>query len=68
LESNGQDAKSGVTPAEIADDGPPVRTGSTDRHHLIVDEDTDEDPVLPPPTTRRPPTFRELDEIPDDFD
>ena len=67
LDNNGQDAKPTATPAEIADSVPPVR-GSTDRHHLIVDEDVQEDPVLPPPTTRRPPTFRELDEIPDDFD
>jgi hypothetical protein len=44
-----------------------VRTGSTDRHHLIVEEDSAEEPRVPQPT-RPPPTFRDLDEIPDDFD
>jgi ribonuclease E len=40
---------------------PVVRTGSTDRH-LVNDE-----PVRPEPA-RRPRTYRDLDEIPEDFD
>jgi hypothetical protein len=40
---------------------PVVRTGSTDRH-LVNDE-----PVHPEPV-RRPRTYRDLDEIPEDFD
>jgi len=41
---------------------PPVqRTGSTDRH-LLQDQ-----PVMPQPLSR-PRTYRDLDQIPDDFD
>ena len=41
---------------------PPVqRTGSTDRH-LLHDQ-----PVMPQPLSR-PRTYRDLDQIPDDFD
>jgi hypothetical protein len=52
--------------AEIAPAQPVVRTGSTDRHHLIVDEVADE--PLAPVTGRRPRTYRDLDEIPDDLE
>jgi hypothetical protein len=44
-----------------------VRTGSTDRHQLIVDE-SDEEPLVPSPAAPRPRTYRDLDEIPDDLD
>ena len=43
-----------------------VRTGSTDKHHLILEE-SDEEPLVPSPG-RRPRTYRDLDEIPDDLD
>ena len=47
---------------------PLVRTGSTDRHQLIVEE-SDEEPLVPSPAVvRRPRTYRDLDEIPDDMD
>jgi len=42
-------------------DQPVVRTGSTDRH-LASDE-----PVIPQPISR-PRSYRDLDEIPDDFE
>jgi hypothetical protein len=41
---------------------PVVRTGSTDRHLV-----SDDEPVHPEPA-RRPRTYRDLDEIPEDFD
>jgi ribonuclease E len=47
---------------------PLVRTGSTDRHQLIIEE-SDEEPLVPSPAVvRRPRTYRDLDEIPDDMD
>jgi ribonuclease E len=56
-----------VKSSKKAEEAPAVvRTGSTDRHQLVVDEPADE-PILPTPA-RRPQTFRDLDEIPDDFD
>ncbi len=47
--------------APRAEPPPVARTGSTDRH-LIEDE-----PVLPEPV-RRPRSYRDLDQVPDDFD
>lgn len=43
-----------------------VKTGSTDRHQLILEE-SDDEPLIPSPG-RRPRTYRDLDEIPDDLD
>ena len=43
-----------------------VVTGSSDRHQLILEE-SDEEPLVPSPG-RRPRTYRDLDEIPDDLD
>ena len=66
--TNGKSAKDSAAPAPIAESAPPVR-GSSDRHQLIVEEEDEADEVLPPRTpARRPPTFRDFDEIPDDFD
>jgi hypothetical protein len=48
------------SPAPIQD-GPVVRTGSTDRH-LAGDE-----PIAPQPLSR-PHSVRDLDAIPDDFE
>jgi ribonuclease E len=51
-----------IPPPPIAAEKPVVRTGSTDRHQLQTDE-----PVNPEPV-RRPRSYRDLDDIPDDFD
>lgn len=62
--------KSTAVPKALVREAEPdtiVRTGSTDRHQLIVDEDAEEEPIVPSPA-RRPRTYRDLDEIPDDLD
>ena len=75
--ARGKGGKAAEAPAEAASEAgakspapatpePVVRTGSTDRHHLIVDEIADEPILTPEP--RRPRTYRDLDEIPDDLD
>jgi hypothetical protein len=64
--SRGGRGKRKATNAPKAEEAPTVvRTGSTDRHQLIVEEV--EPPILPA-TPQPPRTFRDLDEIPDDFD
>ena len=74
-------AKTGEAKVATTNDiatAPVVRTGSTDKHQLVEDihhEEPEEhvEPVEPAETprrtpTRRPPSRRDLDAIPDDFD
>jgi ribonuclease E len=56
-----QEAEAEIEPSKAEPPPSVTRTGSTDRH-LVEDE-----PVEPQPA-RRPRSYRDLDEVPDDFD
>jgi ribonuclease E len=58
--------KAEIAEATAAEQAGRAKTGSVDRHHLIVEEEDEEEPLTPTP--RPPRTYRDLDEIPDDFE